>query len=131
MHPSVEHLRSLELPEGDWALFGSGPLLLRGWIDAVGDLDVITRGEAWERCEEIGEVSLLEDGNPVADLGVDVTAGRTWLYAGLGLDEMIDSAEDIDGIPCVRLEYVIAYKEAAGRPKDLRHLATIRDRHKG
>ena len=30
MHPFVERLVDLGLPVGDWALTGSGPLLLRG-----------------------------------------------------------------------------------------------------
>ena len=38
---------------------------------------------------------------------------------------MIDTAEIIDGLPFVRLEHVIAYKQIAGRPKDLQHLALI------
>ena len=42
-------LRSLDLPMGDFAVFGSGPLIVRGIIEAANDLDVVSRGRAWER----------------------------------------------------------------------------------
>ena len=37
-------LRSLELPVGDYAIFGSGPLIVRGIIEATNDLDIICPG---------------------------------------------------------------------------------------
>ena len=58
-HPLIRRLIELDLPRGDWALFGSGPLLMRGWIDAVGDLDIVCRGAAWDRAREVGEVGVL------------------------------------------------------------------------
>ena len=33
-----DRLRELELPEQDYAVFGSAPLLIRGIIDSVDDL---------------------------------------------------------------------------------------------
>ena len=46
MHQLVHELVELAFPMGDWALFGSGLLLRRGWIDEVGDLDITSRGQA-------------------------------------------------------------------------------------
>ena len=40
-------LRALELPAEDYAVFGSGPLAVRGLIEHIGDLDVVARGPAW------------------------------------------------------------------------------------
>lgn len=44
-----------------------------------------------------------------------------------GLDgaKLIGTAEVIDGIRCVRLEYVVAYKRIAGRPRNTVHLVVI------
>lgn len=123
--PSIRRLLELDLPAGDWALFGSGPLLLRGWIETTGDLDVITRGAAWAAAVAAGTVSVLPDGNEIVDLGAGVTAGRSWMYGDVDIDELIDTAEPIAGIPCVGLAHVITYKRAANRPKDRAHLDVI------
>ena len=128
-HPLVDRLRGLGLPDGDWALHGSGPLLLRGWIDEVGDLDVVCRSPAWERALEVGEVTILEpDGVEIVAVdGGAITIGRSWRYGDTPIDDYIDTAEDLHGIPCVRLEHVIAYKRIAGRPKDREHLRVIEE----
>ena len=125
MHLSIQRLAELDLPLGNWALFGSGPLLLRGWIDEVGDLDVVSRGPAWEKAKEHGRLVALPDGNQIVEAGSGVTVGRTWLYGDFTIDDLIDTAEMIDGIPCVRLEHVISYKRLSDRPKDRVHLEII------
>ena len=120
-------LRSLELPVGDYAVFGSGPLIIRGIIEATNDLDVITRGAAWERLCELGEAASFADGNPRIELfGGRLTFGTTWKYGTFDLDALIDTAEIIDGLPFVRLEHVIVYKQVANRPKDREHLHLLR-----
>ena len=126
-HPLIERLRTLALPAGDWALSGSGPLLLRGWIDEVGDLDVVCRGAAWDRACGIGEIGTLQpDGVEIVAVdGGAITIGRSWRYGDTPVGDLIDGAEDIEGIPCVRLEHIITYKQVADRPKDRAHLAVI------
>ncbi len=122
-------LRSVELPSGDYAVFGSGPLIVRGIIEATNDLDIITRGAAWERVQQLGEPTTFEDGNDRVDLFEGrITFGTTWKYGTFDLDQLIDTAEVIDGIPFVRMEHVIAYKHAANRPKDREHLDSLRSR---
>ena len=129
-HPLIHRLIELDLPRGDWALFGSGPLLLRGWIDEVGDLDVVCRGAAWERACEIGEVGVLQpDGVEIVNIdGAAITIGRSWRYGDTPIANLIDEADDIDGIPCVALQHIVAYKQAADRPKDRAHLCVIAER---
>lgn len=119
-------LRELNLPTGDYAVFGSGPLIVRGIVEATNDLDVITRGAAWEAVLRIGTLGTFDDGNPcVHILDGRITFGTTWKYGRFDLDELIDTAETIDGLPFVRLEHVVTYKQAAGRPKDLEHLTAL------
>ena len=118
-------LLSLRLPEGDYAVFGSGPLLVRGVIDRAGDLDVICRGAAWEVAQRLGPV-LEQHGVPVVSLfdGL-VTLGIRWAIGSFDLSHLIDTAELIDGLPFVRLEHVVAYKRLADRPKDREHLRLL------
>ena len=115
------------MPDKDWALFGSGPLLVRRWIDEVGDLDVISRGDTWRWVAENGDPIELADGVTIYAFG-KVTIGDSWAYGDLSIDELIDTAETVDGFPCVQLKHVVAYKKLANRPKDRDHLAIIADR---
>lgn len=120
-------LKSLELPLGDYAVFGSGPLIARGIIDAGNDLDIVSRGPAWDRAIALGESTMLEPhGVEIASfLDGAITVGRSWAYGDPDIDELIETAEMIDGLPFVRLEYVVEYKRIAGRAKDIEHLRAL------
>lgn len=125
-HPLLDALLALRLPAGDHALFGSGPLLARGWIDDAGDLDVLARGAAWQAALRLGDlVHIHEHDVDVVVIEEDITVGTRWAIGEVDTDALIDTAEIVDGIPCVRLEHVIAYKRLANRPKDRRHLTII------
>ena len=128
MHPLLHRLRELDLPPDDYALFGSGPLLVRGWIDEVGDLDLIARGAALAAASQHGEPLYLEehDVEVIAIDGATITVGTSWPAGDFDIDELIDTAEIIAGFPCVRLEHVVAYKRLFDRPKDHGHLEIIR-----
>jgi hypothetical protein len=119
-------LRSLDLPRGDYAVFGSGPLIIRGIVEATNDLDVISRGRAWEQALSRGNLVLLPDGDEIVScFDGAVTVGRSWAYGDFDIDELINTADVIDGIPFVRLEHVVRYKEIAARQKDLTHLRVL------
>ncbi|MDJ0791656.1 MAG: hypothetical protein QNJ71_07150 [Acidimicrobiia bacterium] len=120
-------VRELDLPIGHYAIFGSGPLIIRGIIDAANDVDVVARGAAWERARRLGEVvTLTEHGVDVASFSDGaVTVGTSWAYGDVDIDDLIDTAEIFDDLPFARLEYVVRYKRAAGRPKDLEHLRLL------
>jgi hypothetical protein len=124
-----EALRSIDLPPGDFAVFGSGPLIIRGIIEATNDLDVISRGAAWDHACQVGAVAF------VPEYGVDIvtclegaiTVGRSWGYGTFDIDQLIDTAEIIEGLPFVRIEHVIAYKRIADRAKDRAHLRLLEE----
>jgi len=118
--------RSLDLPLCDYAVFGSGPLIVRGIIEGRNDLDLISRGRAWEQALSVGELVSLPDGTKIVScFSGAVTIGRSWAYGDFDIDELIDTAEVIDGLPFVKLEHVVRYKEIAARPKDLAHLELL------
>jgi hypothetical protein len=71
-------------------------------------------------------VELPEHGiSVVAIHGGKVTIGTSWAIGNVDVDEAIDSADIIAGIPWVRLDLVAAYKRLAARPKDLEHLRLL------
>ena len=51
-----------------------------------------------------------------------VTFGTSWGIGEFDVDELINTSELIDGLPFVRLEHVIEYKQVRSSPKDLVHL---------
>lgn len=121
-----DRLRSLDLTPGEYAVFGSGPVAVRGLIDTVRDLDVIVRGETWQQIRALGVV-VMKGEDETVDLGNGLTFGRSWGYGAFDIEELIDDAEIIDGLPFVRLDAVIEFKEIADRPKDREHLRALRE----
>ena len=116
-----EKLGALLLPMSDYAVFGSGPLVAHGLLEEARDVDVVARGAAWERATELGPVLAAAEGDPPV---VRLESGAIEIFGGwLGwdIDAIIESAELVDGLPFARLEDVLAFKRAHGRPKDLEH----------
>lgn len=123
-----DRVKSLNLPVSDFAIFGSGPLIVRGIIPASNDLDIICRGRAWERVKAIGELEYLSkyDVTVVTMCDGRLTFGTKWAIGEFDIDELIDGAEEIDGLPFVQLEYVTNYKKISERPKDLQHIEALK-----
>lgn len=127
MNRVLDDVAALNLPRGQFAIFGSGPLLVRGVISAVNDVDIICRSSAWPHAQSLGERVYLDEYD-VEVVSIDdgnITIGREWAYGDFDIDELIDSAECIDGLPFVRLKFVIAYKRIADRRKDREHLQAL------
>ncbi len=122
-----DQLKGLNLPAGDFAIFGSGPLVVRGIIPASNDLDILCRRLAWKTVREIGELEYLSDYDVSIVTMCDgcLTFGPEWGIGNFDINELIDSAEVIDGLPFVRLEHVACYKGIIKRPKDLEHLQAL------
>ncbi len=121
-------LRQLDLPQGDFAIFGSGPLIVRGVIEATNDLDVLCRGPAWDYVQTIGQPEYLSEYG-LTIFAIDdgrITFGDRWAIGDFDTDTLIDSMEFFEGLPFVSLQYVLAYKILANRPKDRQHLQALR-----
>ena len=127
LHPLLEQVKKLQLPLGDYAIFGSGPMLVRGLIEAVNDIDVICRDAAWQAAQAAGELVYLDayDVNVVSiDDGL-ITIGTSWGIGNFDVEELIDTAEIICDLPFVQLQHVVTYKQIAQRPNDLLHLELL------
>jgi hypothetical protein len=122
-----EKVKALDLPGNDFAIFGSGPLIARNIIPASNDLDVICRGLAWDKVKAMGTIEHLGD----YDLDIvtmydgQLTFGTRWGIGDFDTNELIDGAENIAGLPFVRLKHVAGYKKISRRPKDLEHLEAL------
>lgn len=125
--PLFDLLKGLHLTVGDYAVFGSGPLIVRKIIPASNDLDIVCRGDAWKTVQEIGESEFLSDYDVTVVTMCEgrLTFGNEWGIGKFDIDELIDGAEIIDGLPFVRLEHVASYKKIGKRPKDLEHLKAL------
>lgn len=124
-----DRLRMMNLPAGDYAVFGSGPLLVRGIIHSCNDLDVICRGAAWQAVRVQGAIEFLPeyDIEIVTMLEGKLTFGTRWGIGDFDIDELIESAEIIDDLPFVRLEHVVAYKKTRASTKDVQHLEALKN----
>lgn len=125
MNDLLSRVLELALPEGDFAIFGSGPLLVRGIVSSTNDIDIICRGLAWDKAVSMGELVYLPDYDvDIVSLdGGAITLGRSWGIGDFDVNELIDTAEIIDSLPFVQMPFVIAYKKIADRPKDRQHIA--------
>ncbi len=121
-----DRLRMLDLPIGQYAVFGSGPLAVRGLLDELGDLDVICRGPTWEMVRQLGKV-VMQGEDETIDLGNGLTFGTSWAYGDFDIDALIDDAEFIKGLPFVQLDAVVEFKRLAGRDKDLEHISLMEE----
>ena len=129
-HPLLEKVKALQFPLGDYAVFGSGPLLVHGLVEDINDVDLVARGTAWARARSLGPVLMAPKGDPVVRLGdgdIEVFAG--WL--GMDLDAIIDGAAIMGGLPFAHLEDVWEFKRALGRPNDLGHVLLIEEHLRG
>ena len=121
-----DQLAALDLAAGEYAVFGSGPLAIRGLINDPNDLDILCRGETWERIRRTGSVETQSDGSKIVSFqDGQLTFGNTWAYGSFDIDDLIQSAEIIDGLPFVLMKHVVAYKEIRGNDRDQIHLELI------
>ena len=118
----------MELPNGDYAVFGSGPLIVRGVIPATNDLDIVCRGATWDMVRKIGTLQFNDDYGVeiVTFYDGQVTFGNRWGIGNFDVNELIEGAEFIDKLPFVRLKHVVEYKMLRASEKDLRHIELLR-----
>ncbi|MGH4011288.1 MAG: hypothetical protein ACRDTH_24530 [Pseudonocardiaceae bacterium] len=120
-NPFITRLIEFGLDRDNFVLFGSAPLLAHGLRRDIRDLDVVARGHAWRHVSARGIPGFgAVSGDPVAHFwGGRIQFSRGWISPDWDPDELIDSAEMIEGLRFARLTDVLAYKQVLGRPKDL------------
>lgn len=113
-------VRSLDLPADQYAVFGSGPLVVRGLREG-GDIDLVVTHALYARLRETPEwrVRPHDDGGETLTREDFDVMERLDLPGYVGdVPGMIADAERIEDVPFVRLPEIRRFKAALNRPKD-------------
>lgn len=117
----------------DFVIAGSGRLWIDGMVHRLSDIDIVARGETWERAQKLaqspGHDGMYEGENTgdwVAQLyGKRIDVSESWVRRQGDPDRLIDGAEVIAGLRHFPLSEIVAYKRELDRPKDRGDLARI------
>lgn len=111
--------KKLELPDGKYAIYGSGPMAVRG-LKPADDLDVVVTNELYQKllekysenekgCIAIGDIEIFSADDALIENPKAVIA----------------RAELIEGLRFILLKDLIAWKKKRARPKDFEHIKMI------
>jgi len=117
----LDELKKLNLPTEKYAIFGSGPLAIRG-IRNSRDIDVIVKKDLWNKLTK--NWSLTNTNNKFIRVG-EIEIYKDWEPWFKDINKLIDNAEVFDNIRFVKLEDVLNWKKASGREKDKKDIKLI------
>jgi len=110
----LNQLQSLNLPSDQFAVFGSGPLGVRG-LRPINDLDLIVTAELWEVLAERYSVISHDHGLKKIQIG-DIEILDGWYPEVSSVEQLIAEADVFDGVRFVRLHSVLEWKRLRGNP---------------
>jgi hypothetical protein len=133
----IDAVKTLGLPEGEYAVFGSALLEVYGIRDSS-DIDFIVTKELYNQLAstpdwkpfkyENGDQALKYQGK-----NFDVAFYECKWLPGCtesGVKDFISRATDLDGVSFVSLEDTLKWKSALARPKDLKDIELIKNYQK-
>lgn len=123
----IQKVRKLHIPTGTFAIFGSGPMAIRG-LKEPNDIDIIVTKETYqlfknnsgwvENTFHDGKKHYLEKG------GIELW--DDWGPGDWDILQLIKTAEMINGLPYVTMDNVLKWKEKNNRPKDVADIVIIK-----
>jgi hypothetical protein len=121
----LEQVRGLHLPLGAYALFGSGPLGVRG-LREMHDADIIVHRELFDalRLSPDWTYECKANGSESLHYG-DIEMFDTWAPGEWNVIQLIAEAEMREGLPFVKLEEVKRWKNLRFSDKDKKDLELI------
>lgn len=124
----LARLARLGLEPSTYVVHGSGPLLLHGIVDAVGDIDLVVDADTWRRLADLPEARVRRaDVDRVVVLPAAIEAYDGWF--GAPAERVLERAERCaPNLLCASLADVLAFKRRLGRAKDEAHVRAI-ERH--
>lgn len=119
-----QRVKELKLPIGKYALFGSAPIGIRGFKDCH-DINIVVTEDLWNEYKNKNwEIRVMPYGSQYL-WNDEIELWKDWEPGQWDIKRLIREAEIIDGLPFVKLEYVIEWKKQNGREKDLKDIETI------
>lgn len=122
----VERVKALDLPVGDYVVFGSGPLEAFG-IRKSGNINLYITTTLYERMKQDGWYEKPWDTGGYYLTRDECKADDSWDYGvyNPSYEEIRQKAVMIDGVPFAPLEEVLKWKRAFGRTKDFADIKLI------
>ena len=119
-------VKNLKLPAGKYAIFGSGPIAIRGLRECK-DVDIIVTRDVFIDCKTKPDwqVKKLDENTEYLD-NDGIELWDRWGPGEWDINKLIQEAETIEDLPFVRLEQVLKWKEKNGRSKDLEDAKLIK-----
>ena len=147
----------LNIPAGRWALAGSGSMVMHGIDRKMRDVDIFCATATWFSLMRQARITPLppdagDHSTPSWEVfttdpddsmrrcdppylykmmhGIEVNIFSCWRVRGAGDIDManwIAMANMVDGIPCVPLKLIYAWKAEMGRAKDLDDIQLIKE----
>jgi catechol 2,3-dioxygenase-like lactoylglutathione lyase family enzyme len=123
-----EKIRQLNLPNGSYVVVGGAVLQAHG-IREANDIDILVTPKIYKQFKM--------NGWPEQETGTDrwvlikdvFEVGKDWNFKKFGyrpkVKDLIKKSETINSIPFVRLEEILRWKRALGRPKDVPDILLI------
>jgi len=123
-------IREIGLLLGEYVIFGSGPMCILG-LKECHDLDILVIEDVFEEYKKKPDWKFVEferNGRQVEFLEKEnIELYKNWGPGKWDDEKLIKEAELIDGLPFVKLEYVIKWKKISGREKDLNDIELIKE----
>lgn len=120
-------VKDLNLPRGKYALFGSAPLGIRK-LRECRDIDIIVTENLWNKYNGKSGWKLkktIQGSECLENDGVELW--KDWKPEIWDIEQLIREAEIIEGLPFVRIKYVIEWKKLSARKKDLKDVEIIKN----
>lgn len=119
-----QKVRKLELPVGEYALFGSAPIGVRG-LKECSDIDIIATPKLWKKLKIRNfKKNIAPHGSEYFQYD-EIEFWKDWRPGAWNIEELIQDAEIINGLPFVRLEKVLVWKKMIAREKDFKDIQLI------
>lgn len=120
-------LKNYNFHSNQFAIIGSGPLAIRN-IREASDLDVLVSDSLWQELEakyphkkESGVTKIQLE----PDIEVVGEGSAYWNLEIASFQQMIDTADVIDGIRYLNLDILKKFKQKIGRDKDIKDIELI------
>ncbi len=126
-------VKELNLPKWKFAIFWSAILSLKN-IRQSHDIDILVKKDLWDKLVKIYPdkiIRLSSSQDECISLNEKwIEIMKEWIHLYGKEEKMIDTAEIINWLPFVRIEYFREWKEKMGREKDNKDLELLSEYEK-